>query len=418
MLKRINRLLRGRGQPPAEQIVADVYRDLLHREANAVDLAHWCRHLNAGASRKELIGYIKKSPEYQLKNPPVSQSEVNWVLPQLWEQPFSQQMRILSRLGPEVKQMAVLGTAVQLQSLHPALQGTGKTYEAVTWVWDPDVDLNAAADVILVCAIPVTAHQWQVIRRLKERYGPRLVGIQELALPFAVIAKATSCLPYAQPLDSLMSYLLAEEYLGGIDKLSAIVPLAGKSVIEFGPLDGAQTAGLLKAGARVTCVEARPENVIKTALAAQVLGWDGVRLVLDDFHNADAVKYGTFDLAFAHGVYYHSVAPFVFLENLVSLAPNIYVGGYCATEQRPRYPFDTLEHAGATYRVKAYQEMVSHPECSFTAGVNDTGYFFHGDDLMHFFRRRGFEVTVLDDEETAESQVAARYLRFLARKQS
>ena len=49
---------------------------------------------------------------------------------------------------------------------------------------------------------------------------------------------------------------------------------------------------------------------------------------MDDFHNADAHKYGRFDLAFAHGVYYHSFAPFLFFENLISLSDNIFIGGY------------------------------------------------------------------------------------------
>src|SRR5262249_42798225 len=121
---------------------------------------------------------------------------------------------------------------------------------------------------------------------------------------------------------------------------------------------------------------------------------------------------GTFDLAFAHGVYYHSVAPLLFFENLLSLSPNVFLGGFCATDDRPAYEYDLLEHGGHLYRAKVYQEMVGR----FTAGVNNTAYFLHGEDLMDFFRHQGCDVTVLSDEVTAEDQPAGRYLRFLARR--
>lgn len=70
---------------------------------------------------------------------------------------------------------------------------------------------------------------------------------------------------------------------------------------------GFPEAGLINLGANcVTCIEARAESFIKTMVAKYAFRWDNVHLVMDDFHNADNLKYGRFDLAFAHGVYYHS----------------------------------------------------------------------------------------------------------------
>jgi 16S rRNA A1518/A1519 N6-dimethyltransferase RsmA/KsgA/DIM1 with predicted DNA glycosylase/AP lyase activity len=90
-------------------------------------------------------------------------------------------------------------------------------------------------------------------------------------------------------------------------------------VIEFGPLEGCLTAGLVKLGVKsLTCIEARAENAIKTLVACHAFDWKNVKLVMDDFHNVNQFKYGTYDLVFAHGVYYHSLAPFLFLENLRS----------------------------------------------------------------------------------------------------
>jgi hypothetical protein len=130
---------------------------------------------------------------------------------------------------------------------------------------------------------------------------------------------------------------------------------------------------------------------------------------MDDFHNAHANKYGRFDLAFAHGVYYHSVAPFVFLENLVSLSDHIFLGGFCATDNLPFEEWQNLEYDGRLYRVKCYIESTS-----FTAGINKHAWFFHKEDLKRFFAERGFEITTISDEPSIIT--AGNYTRFLASK--
>jgi len=69
-------------------------------------------------------------------------------------------------------------------------------------------------------------------------------------------------------------------------------------------MEGAQTAGLVHLGAKsVTCIEACAESFIKTMIASLFSISTTFDSVIDDFHNADDLKYGKFDLAFAHGVY-------------------------------------------------------------------------------------------------------------------
>ena len=130
---------------------------------------------------------------------------------------------------------------------------------------------------------------------------------------------------------------------------------------------------------------------------------------MDDFHNAVAGKYGRFDLAFAHGVYYHSVAPLTFLSNLVDLSDNVFVGGYCATDNLPAGPWESLSDGEHSYRVKPYVERTD-----YSAGVNTRAYYFHKEDLQAFFARRGFEITVMSDHPLPK--VAGCFYRFLARK--
>jgi hypothetical protein len=144
-------------------------------------------------------------------------------------------------------------------------------------------------------------------------------------------------------------------------------------------------------------------------VAKQALGWEKVRVVMDDFHNCHAATYGRYDLVMAHGVYYHSIAPFLLLENVCSLSDAIFVGGFCATDALPAWDWLTLEHDGRSYRAKKYHE-VEH----FMAGVNSYGYFFAPEDLLRFFHERGFETRILAAPKLATPTDC--YLRFLARK--
>ncbi len=219
-----------------------------------------------------------------------------------------------------------------------------------------------------------------------------MTGAQEVVLPFTAVSFAQTKLNYAAPtLEDIAPVYLGRKWHGPIDRLNELYPLAGRRVIEFGPFDGGQTAGLVHHGVgEMVCIEARAENFIKTLIAKEVFGWRHVQLVMDDMHNADAVKYGRFDLAFCHGVYYHSTAPFVLLENLVSLSDNIFLGGFVLKDDAAH---EVVEYEGETYRVQAYQELVGW----FTAGINPTSYYFHPDDLTKFFSTRGFRITVMSD---------------------
>ena len=338
----------------------------------------------------------------------------NDVLPDFLEQPIYKKL-IAWRLRNCTRHVVFLGSAAEIAYLSPAfLARPGCHVVGTVWDWDADIQLDSLpADApIVICKVPTCDREWWAVKKLKDKYGPRIVGIQELVLPFSTLEMARSLLPFhAQSLEALTAHYTGEQFFGPLDQLDAIFPLKGKSVIEFGPMDGYQTAGLLKLGAAsVSCIEARPENVLKTIAASQAFGWNNVRLIMDDFHNADHWKYGTFDLAFAHGVYYHSLCPFLFLENLLSLSSNVFVGGFCATDALPGGDFFTLVHNNESYRVKPYRETLGF----FTAGVNPYGYYFHGDDLLEFFRRRDCEITLISDEVMPTD--AGWYLRFLARK--
>jgi hypothetical protein len=334
----------------------------------------------------------------------------NQVVPDIWKRQVYLEL-LPDRLKTSGPTIVLLGGVEETARLREALAPRGFEVKAFEWDWDSELmDLPAEMAVVL-CKLPMNERHWRTVRTLKEKLGPRLLGLQELVLPLTTIRQAQASLTYLlDTLETVAPYYVGEKYFGPLDKLNDLYPLAGKSIIEFGPMEGAQTAGLVNLGAQsVTCVEARAESYIKTMVARYALGWDNVNLVMDDFHNADNLKYGVFDLAFAHGVYYHSVAPFFLFENLMSLSKNIFLGGYTYDPGNASSgEFEMMEYEGKKYKVKRIPMGRS-----FNTGVNQYGYHFRSDDLIGFFQSRNFDVKVISEEPSGDPW-GDRFLRFLA----
>ena len=368
----------------------------------------------------ELIGL-----ELRRKRPrpaPLPMTEGSLVVPRIWDLPPFQDL-LPFRFTSSPHPIVLLGSAAEIAFLRAGLTRHGREATGMAWSWETGANLDPVPDdaLIVVCPLPVTEDQWRIIKQLKARYGPRVTGIQELVLPFTTILQAQTSFEYCvQSLAEITPLYVGQSYFGPLDKLNEAFPIAGKRIIEFGPMEGAQTAGLLHLGARsVTCIEARAVSFIKTMIAGYCFGWDRVNLIMDDFHNADRQKYGTFDLCFAHGVYYHSMAPFLFFENVMSLSDNIFIGGYCTAANAPprppsvqEYSFETLEYEGKRYPVRKIK--IGN---SYNNAVNLHGYHFDRNDLVNFFRDRGYAVTIIRDEGIYDPW-GNWYIDFLARKQA
>lgn len=341
--------------------------------------------------------------------------ELNAVVPDIRGEP-SLATLAASRLPASCHVIRLLGSASETSPYRAALEEAGVRPLETRWDWEDSVDSDDEPDAVLVCKVPMSAQHWEALRRLRDDVSVRVIGIQELLLPFAPLQTAMSMLPYyreTSTLSAIAPYYLGREFFRPIDSLNAVFPLAGKSVIEFGPMDGCLTAGLVAAGVdRVVSIEARAENFIKTLIAREVFGWSDVQLVMDDFHNANRVTYGRFDLVFAHGVYYHSIAPFLLFKSMLSLSDHVYIGGFCATDSLPVGSYEALKYGDREYLAKEHRESAE----PVTGGVNATGYYFRGEDLMGFFRDEGCDVQLLSDEPSCAT--AGRYVRFLARRPS
>lgn len=100
--------------------------------------------------------------------------------------------------------------------------------------------------------------------------------------------------------------------------------VAGKRILEIGPLEGGHSYMLEQAGAaEVVAVEANTRSFLKCLCVKEVLGMRAVRYLLGDgmaFMEHDA---GGFDMVFASGILYHLQDPMVFLRLLPRMAPRM-----------------------------------------------------------------------------------------------
>lgn len=344
------------------------------------------------------------------------------VVPRIWNQPLFRDMiplRLQSLTGP----LVLLGSPGEIEFLHSGFVAAGREVRGISWDWETHTDLTSIPEeaIIIVCKLPKNERHWRVVKQLKQQFGSNVIGIQELVLPFTTLQQGQSSFEYVvDSFTDIVPLYLGDQYFGPVDKINDVFPLSGKTVIEFGPMECAQTAGLIHLGVKsVVGIEARAISFIKSMIACYCFGWKNVSLIMDDFHNADADKYGRFDLAFAHGVYYHSFAPFFFFENLMSLADNIFIGGYTTNANQPvksptalNYTYETLEYEGKKYGVKRI--LIGN---SFNSAINQFAYHFDRDDLLRFFEDKGYDVTIISDEPT-DDPWGDWFLRFLATKKN
>jgi Protein of unknown function (DUF1698) len=94
--------------------------------------------------------------------------------------------------------------------------------------------------------------------------------------------------------------------------------VAGRSVLELGPLEGGHTWQMIRAGARVTAVEANTRAYLKCLIVKEVLKMGDARFLLGDF--LAYLREGTphYDICLASGVLYHMCDP---VELIALLAP-------------------------------------------------------------------------------------------------
>ena len=184
--------------------------------------------------------------------------------------------------------------------------------------------------------------------------------------------------------------------------------LAGKHVLEVGCFEAIHTIGLCRVAARVTAIDARMENIVKSILRCHYYDVqpDLRRCDVELPHEQAALP--EVDLLHHVGVLSHLLDP---VRHLSLLAPKVRVGMMLDTHVAPpEHAGATLCHDGHEYRCRQVPE--------FGVGEVFSGMYAHAhwlvaDDLLALLQRIGFARTRI--HETRDERNGPRVLIFARR---
>ena len=124
--------------------------------------------------------------------------------------------------------------------------------------------------------------------------------------------------------DERIDWLLDE--LGGVK---------GKKILELGPLEGAHTYMLERAGGEVVSIEGNHGAFLRCLIVKNFLGLKS-KFLLGDFSNPD-ISGDKFDTVVASGVLYHMEDPIALLEKVSSKTDNLFIWTHYFEEDLERW---------------------------------------------------------------------------------
>lgn len=193
-----------------------------------------------------------------------------------------------------------------------------------------------------------------------------------------------------------------------IVRLDAALGLRDKHVVELGCFEGVHTIALCDRAARVTAVDARVENVVKTLTRTWLYG-HRPELALQDVEDTSATDIYECDVLHHNGVLYHLHDPVGHLRRaLARVRSGLLLDTHISRdhEATSRYQVD-----GQSFRVREVKEF---PDSPF-AGMYPSARWLLLDDLRDEVRRAGFEDVVV--EEVREERNGLRVLLIARRRE-
>lgn len=176
--------------------------------------------------------------------------------------------------------------------------------------------------------------------------------------------------------------------------------VAGRDVLELGPLEGGHTYLLDRLGAKsVTAVEANARAYLKCLIAKETYGMPHARFLLGDclefLRSTDRV----YDIGIACGILYHLTNPVELLELLGRRCQTLFLWTvyydpeFIAKNPVPGAKFTEalkMEHAGFKHTVHRFNYGPSLDWKGFCGGGNVYSYWMEKDEIVEALRRFGF----------------------------
>lgn len=193
--------------------------------------------------------------------------------------------------------------------------------------------------------------------------------------------------------------------------IQAMGGVAGKSVLELGPLEGGHTYMLEKAGARsVVAVESNARAYMKCLILKELLGLQRARFLFGDFEAFLRQSNERFDAVVASGVLYHLRNPVELIANLARTTDRVLLWTHYYVAERvaaiphmaPRMKGQTKStHGGFEHTLHRYEYGDFLDTNRFAGGSEHYSNWLGREDLLGALRHFGFGRIVLGEEEVA-----------------
>lgn len=181
-----------------------------------------------------------------------------------------------------------------------------------------------------------------------------------------------------------------------ITELNRRIRLHGLSVLEVGCFEGIHTIALAQTGAKVTAIDSRIENVVKTIVRTWSFGFHVTAFKCDVEATVDFALLPEVDVIHHVGVLYHLVDPVSHLVQLLDRTRRaIMLDTHFAREGEAT---ESYEIGGACYAYKHYHEG---GRANAFAGMYDHAKWLPLDTLISLMKQNGFpsvDVAEIRDE--------------------
>lgn len=182
--------------------------------------------------------------------------------------------------------------------------------------------------------------------------------------------------------------------------LSELGDLQGRTVLELGPLEGAHSYMIERAGASpIVSIEANPEAYLKCLVVKETVGLQRTHFQCGDFIEYLRNSPPHFDAAFASGVLYHMVEPAELIALLSNVTRQLYLWTHyydpqlVSADRKLASMFRgerQSEHAGFCHNLFRYEYWGSFGARQFCGGSRPHAYWMTREDILRCLQHFGF----------------------------
>lgn len=180
--------------------------------------------------------------------------------------------------------------------------------------------------------------------------------------------------------------------------------VAGRSVLELGPLEGGHTYMLANAGASVTAIESQTRAYLRCLIAKELLGMTGARFMLGDFMAYLRDDPAHVDICFASGVLYHMRNPVETIALMADVADRLFLWTHVYDEEivrasellSPRFPnAESASYRGFEHMLYRFDYSYALDSNAFCGGSAVYSNWLSRADLFAALERFGWTVDAI-----------------------